>query len=164
MLMGNELQIYAIVAMTPSRVIGNGNTLPWHLPEDLKQFKRRTTGHTILMGRKTFDSIGRPLPNRRNIVLTRQAIKISGVEVIHALGALRKREINGDLFVIGGAEIYRLALPYCHGLYLTRLKREYVGDVHFPAFEDKFEEQKDIFENEDFTVTHWVNKGTQPLD
>ena len=164
MRMGKELKIYAIVAMTPSRVIGNGNELPWHLPEDLKQFKQRTTGHTILMGRKTFDSIGCPLPNRRNIVLTRQAINISGVEVIHDLDELRELEINGDLFVIGGAEIYRLTLPYCHGLYLTRLKHEYEGDVHFPAFEDDFETRQDIFDNEDFTVTHWVNKKSQSLD
>ena len=164
MRMGKELEIHAIVAMTPSRVIGNGNELPWHLPEDLKQFKQRTTGHTILMGRKTFDSIGRPLPNRRNIVLTRQAINISGVEVIHDLDELRELEINGDLFVIGGAEIYRLTLPYCHSLYLTRLKDEYEGDVHFPAFEDDFETQQDIFDNEDFTVTHWVNKKSQSLD
>ena len=164
MRMGKELEIHAIVAMTPSRVIGNGNELPWHLPEDLKQFKQRTTGHTILMGRKTFDSIGRPLPNRRNIVLTRQAINISGVEVIHDLGELRELEINGAIFVIGGAEIYRLTLPYCHSLYLTRLKHEYEGDVHFPAFDDDFETQQDIFENEDFTVTHWVNKKSQSLD
>ena len=156
--------MHAIVAMTANRVIGNGNALPWHLPEDLKQFKNRTTGHTILMGRKTFDSIGRPLPNRRNIVLTRQAINISGVEIIHDLDELLELEINGGLFVIGGAEIYRLTLPYCHGLYLTRLKQEYEGDVYFPAFEDDFETQQDIFENEDFTVTHWMNKETRPLD
>jgi len=162
--MGKELQMHAIVAMTANRVIGNGNALPWHLPEDLKQFKNRTTGHTILMGRKTFDSIGRPLPNRRNIVLTRQAINISGVEIIHDLDELLELEINGGLFVIGGAEIYRLTLPYCHGLYLTRLKQEYEGDVHFPTFEDDFETQQNIFENEDFTVTHWMNKEPRPLD
>lgn len=162
--MGNELKIHAIVAMDPSQVIGYGNELPWHLPEDLKQFKQRTTGHTIIMGRKTFDSIGRPLPNRRNIVLTRQAINISGVEVIHDLCELRELKHNGTLFIIGGAEIYRLALPYCHGIYLTRLKQEYNGDVYFPDFEGNFVAKQDIFENDDFTVTQWINKKPQPLD
>ena len=81
----NGLQLEAIVAMTPNRVIGKANGLPWYLPEDLKQFKQRTTGHAILMGRRTYDSIGRPLPNRRNIVLTRQAIEIPGVEVVNGL-------------------------------------------------------------------------------
>ena len=157
------LQMQAIVAMTPSRVIGRVNKLPWHLPEDLKQFKERTTGHAILMGRKTFDSIGKPLPHRRNIVLSRQEIDIPGTEVIQDLAHLHKMEINGDLYVIGGAEVYRQTLPHCRGLYLTTLRMEYEGDVFFPPFRDRFEHQADLFENEDFTVSYLKNLEALPV-
>lgn len=157
------LQLHAIVAMTPNRVIGKGNSLPWHLPEDLKQFKQRTTGHAILMGRRTYDSIGRPLPNRRNIVLTRQTIEIPGVEVVNGLEELPGLDLRGKTFVIGGAEVYRLALAYCHGIYLTRLKREYDGDVYFLEFEERFKRREGIFENEDFTVAYWVNRKPESL-
>ena len=159
----NGLQLQAIVAMTPNRVIGKANGLPWHLPEDLKQFKQRTTGHAILMGRRTYDSIDRPLPNRRNIVLTRQAIEIPGVEVVNGLKELPELGLKGNTFVIGGAEVYRLTLAYCHGIYLTQLKREYDGDVYFLEFEGRFERREDIFENEDFTVAYWVNRKPKSL-
>jgi len=157
------LRLQAIVAMTPNRVIGKGNELPWHLPEDLKQFKERTTGHAILMGRKTFDSIGKPLPHRRNIVLSRQETDIPGTEVIQDLAHLRKMEIKEDLYVIGGAEVYQLTLPHCQGLYLTTLKMEHEGDVFFPPFKDRFEHQADLFENEDFTVSFLVNLKMLPV-
>ena len=158
-----DLQLQANVAMTPRRVIGKGNDLPWHLPEDLKQFKERTTGHAVLMGRKTYDSIGRPLPKRRNIVLSRQEIGIPGTEVIQNLARIHELEIKGDLYVIGGAEVYRMTLPYCQGLYLTTLKEEHEGDVFFPPFMDRFEHQADLFENEDFTVSYLMNIATLPV-
>ena len=159
--MGAGFELEAIVAMTPSRIIGRGNELPWHLPEDLKQFKARTTGHAIVMGRRTYESIGRPLPNRRNIVLTRQDLELPGAETIQAIEDLEGLGVEGRIFLIGGAEVYRLALPRCAGIYITHLKREYPGDVFFPEFEHQFIKTKDLFENEDFSVAYWGNMTTQ---
>jgi dihydrofolate reductase len=127
-----RLQI--IVAMDPDRVIGRDNRLPWHLPDDLRYFKRVTSGHTVLMGRRTYESIGRPLPNRRNIVLTRQVgWQAPGVEVHADLDAALAAAGDGPVFVIGGAELFRAALPRAAVLHLTRVHRCYPGDVHFPA-------------------------------
>ena len=158
-----SLEIDAVVAMTPSRNIGKGNDLPWHLPEDLKQFKNLTTGNAILMGRKTWDSIGRPLPKRRSIVISRQPLKIEGADVIHEPADLLKLQIDTHIYLIGGAQIYELMLPYCQGIYLTQLKKEYDGDVRFPEFKDRFAPDEVAFENEDFDVRYWRNKQLQPL-
>ncbi len=157
--MGGGFDLEAIVAMTPDRVIGKGNELPWHLPEDLKQFKARTTGHSIVMGRRTFDSIGRALPNRRNIVLTRQKLEIPDVDIIHSLEDLNSLELEGKVFLIGGAEVYRLGLNHCKGIYLTQLKQEYLGDVRFPEFRETFVKAEELFENDDFTVSYWRNNS-----
>lgn len=156
-------ELHAVVAMTPSRIIGKGNDLPWHLPEDLKQFKKLTTGHAILMGRKTWDSIGRPLPNRRNLVITRQPIEIEGADVIHQPADLLDLKIDTKMFLIGGAQIYELMLPYCQGIYLTHLKKEYDGDVLFPEFKDHFTPGEVEFENEDFEVRYWRNQNIEPF-
>ena len=156
-------ELHAVVAMTPSRIIGKGNDLPWHLPEDLKQFKKLTTGHAILMGRKTWDSIGRPLPKRRNLVITRQPLEIDGAEVIHKPADLLKLGIDTRIYLIGGAQIYELMLPFCTGIYLTQLKREYEGDTYFPEFEDQFSPGEIEFSNEDFEVRYWTNKSVQSL-
>jgi dihydrofolate reductase len=113
-----------IVAMDQQRAIGKGNTLPWRLPADLKRFKQLTLGQTVLMGRKTFDSIGKPLPQRRNVVLTRDPNwRHDGVEVIHALDAATLGELAGDgtLWVIGGAEIYRLTMDLADRLEITAI-------------------------------------------
>lgn len=158
-----SLELNAVVAMTPSRIIGKGNDLPWHLPEDLKQFKKLTTGNAILMGRKTWQSIGRPLPKRRNLVLSRQNLQLDGAEVIHRPADLVGLDIQTQVFVIGGSEIYRLVLPYCQGIYLTRVFKEYDGDVHFPAFEGEFEKGDLVFENEDFETRYWRNTKARPL-
>ena len=158
-----KLEIHAVVAMTPSQIIGKGNDLPWHLPEDLKQFKRLTTGNAILMGRKTWDSIGRPLPNRRSIVLTRQPLEIEGADVIHQATDLLNLNIDTKVYLIGGAQIYKLMLPYCQGIYLTQLKQEYDGDVRFPEFKDRFSPGEIEFENEDFQVRYWRNRDVQVL-
>jgi dihydrofolate reductase len=131
----------AIVAMTPNRVIGKENQIPWHVPGEQKWFKQITMGHSILMGRKTFESIGRPLPGRRNLVVTRSR-EIQGVEIVCDLEKFdpSSYEVNGkDLFVIGGAEIYRALLPKCDSIYVTMLKQEFSGDTYFPAFETSFE-------------------------
>lgn len=125
-----------VAAMAANRVIGIDNQLPWHLPEDLKHFKAVTLGKPVIMGRKTYDSIGRPLPGRRNIVVTRQhGWSAAGVEVAHSLEAALALVQEADTAcVIGGAELYRQALPLAHRLELTEIAESYQGDAHFPAF------------------------------
>ncbi len=125
-----------IVATDNAGGIGIRNTLPWKLPEDLAHFKRTTTGHPILMGRKTFESIGRPLPNRRNIVISRNPDwQHAGVETVASLqAALALPEVH-DVFVIGGAEIYRLALPLAERLIVTEIGQRFECDTFFPAID-----------------------------
>jgi dihydrofolate reductase len=110
-----------VVAVAENDVIGQGNGLPWRLPADLRHFKALTLGHTVLMGRRTFESIGRPLPQRRNLVLTRAAdFRAAGCEVVHSLGdAVAAAGTDQPLMVIGGAEVYRLALPLAVRIHLT---------------------------------------------
>src|SRR5512143_2535787 len=132
----------AIAAMSLNRVIGAGNKIPWHLPEDFKWFKQLTTGQVIVMGRKTFESIGKPLPNRTTIVLTRSPAPIEGVRTasnLDQLQSLLPEFVGRELFICGGAQVYEQALPLCSDLYLTLVKRNVEGDIFFPAFEDQFE-------------------------
>ena len=130
-----------VAALARNRVIGAGNRMPWHLPEDLRRFKRLTMGAPVIMGRKTYESIleqtGRPLPGRRNIVVTRQpGARWDGCEVAGSLdAALAAAHAAPEVFVIGGAELYRLALPRADRLYLTLLDAEYPGDTLFPEFD-----------------------------
>jgi len=132
-------RLIAIVAMSSNRVIGRNGTLPWHFPEDLKFFKRTTLGHPILMGRTTFESIGRPLPGRQNIVLSRTLAPREGVTVIRSLEELPQACPEADtVFVIGGAQVYSELLPKCDGLYLTWIEQPYEGDTFLPAFEHLF--------------------------
>lgn len=135
-----SLILTAVVAMTPARVIGRDGKLPWHLPEDLAFFKRITSGHTIVMGRKTYESIGRPLPQRRNIVLTRDATwTAAGVEVIHSSQALESLPgLDGEIFIIGGEEIYSTFMGKLDVLLISHLNDEYTGDTYFPEFESRF--------------------------
>lgn len=123
-----------LVAMSDNGVIGRDGTLPWHLPRDLQWFKRLTTGHAIIMGRTTYQSIGRPLPDRRNIVLSRNPeFRAAGVEVVPTLdAALESAQTDAEVFIIGGAAIYRLALPRAQRMYLTRVHARVDGDVLFP--------------------------------
>lgn len=125
--------------MTDDRVIGINNRLPWKLSEDLKRFKALTMGHPIIMGRKTFDSIGKPLPGRDNIVVTRdQNFNRDGVIVTHSLDeALRvaAEKKTGEEFVIGGAALFEAAFPRAECLYLTRIHKKFDGDVFFPALD-----------------------------
>lgn len=129
--------ISLVAAMARNRVIGAGGRMPWHLPEDLKRFKKLTMGAPLIMGRKTHDSIGGPLPGRRNIVVTRRPGAIfRGCEVAHSLDeALALAGDAPEVFVIGGAELYRAALPRAERLYLTRIDAEYPGDTVFPEFD-----------------------------
>lgn len=127
-----------IVAMTKDRVIGRNNQLPWHLSADLKRFKRLTMGHPIIMGRKTFDSIGKPLPGRENVVVTRdQGMKIEGVRLAHsleeALAPYKNKE--EECFVIGGAALFAQAFPKASKIYLTWIETPVQGDVFFPPFD-----------------------------
>jgi len=129
-----DLGVSIIVAISVNNAIGKDNQLLWHLPADLKHFKEITTGHPIIMGRKTYDSIGRPLPNRRNIVITRQKdLTIANVEVVHDLSeAIALFKEDEEIFVIGGAEIYKHALVYSNKIYLTTVHQEYEADTFFP--------------------------------
>ena len=129
-----------IVAVAKNNVIGKDNKLIWHLPEDLKRFKRLTTDHTIIMGRKTFESLGRVLPNRKHIVLCNDAemnIDDENVEVIDSIDKLEKYENSEEEnFVIGGASIYKLLLPKANKLYITKINQEFDGDVYFPEIDE----------------------------
>src|ERR1044071_4968444 len=129
----------AIAAMSLNRVIGAGNKIPWHLPEDFKWFKQLTTGNVIVMGRKTFESIGRPLPNRETIVLSRSQFSYPGVRTVSDLGQIDLANESREVFICGGAQIYAQTLPDCSDLFLTVVKREIEGDAFFPPFEEFFE-------------------------
>ncbi|RYG08828.1 MAG: dihydrofolate reductase [Chitinophagaceae bacterium] len=128
----NNLSI--IVAISENNAIGKDNQLLWHLPADLKHFKEITTGHTIIMGRKTYDSIGKPLPNRRSIVITRNPnLAIEGVEVVTSLAAaIELCKQDEEAFIIGGAEIYQQAVPLSSRVHLTRIHQYYDADAFFP--------------------------------
>jgi dihydrofolate reductase len=130
--------ISIIVAMSENRVIGRAGDLPWHISADLKRFKRLTVGHTIVMGRKTYDSIGRPLPERRSIVISRNSdFSAEGVEAAATLDdALRVTADEDEVFIIGGSSIYALALPIADRLYVTRVHTQIEGDVFFPPFDE----------------------------
>jgi dihydrofolate reductase len=152
----------AIAAMSENRVIGRGSKIPWHLPEDFKWFKQLTTGNVIVMGRKTFESIGRPLPNRETIVLSRSQFTYPGVRTISDLGHIDRSNETREVFICGGAEIYALALPLCSDLYLTVVKREVEGDVLFPPFEELFQFEKVELERPEFEVRHYKRIGDYP--
>ena len=129
-----------IVAVAENGVIGRGNRLPWHLPEDLRYFKRVTMGKPVVMGRKTYQSIGRPLPGRPNIVVTRDAgFAAEGVHLAgsldQALDLARSLASGGEMIVIGGAELFNAVLPSADRLYLTEVHRAYEGDVFFPQLD-----------------------------
>ncbi len=148
----------AVAAMAANRVIGVDGQLPWHLPEDLRWFKELTMGGTLLMGRVTYDSIGKPLPGRETIVMSRrEGLDIAGVQVIRDLSGLQSAKIQGEIFVVGGAEIYRAALPYCRDLYLTEVLREVDGDRKMPMFEDLFRFSAMLRETPELRILHYVN-------
>ena len=135
-----HIPVSLIAAMSTNRVIGRDNGMPWHLPEDLKYFKRVTSGKPVIMGRKTFESIGKPLPGRPNLVITRDRDwHAEGVTVFHSLEAAlaAARELEPDEIIIGGgAEVYKLALPYTDKMYLTYIHKTIEGDTFFPDFDE----------------------------
>lgn len=165
-------QLSIIVAMANQRVIGVDNTLPWRLSADLKRFKAITMGKPIIMGRKTWDSIGRPLPGRLNIVITRdQNLHLDGAEVAHSLDAaivLAENENSDEIMIMGGANIYEQALPLASKLYLTLIDLSVQGDAWFPEWQSHDWQQQHIehhhqveMENQvafDYRFENWVRR------
>ncbi|NRR31203.1 dihydrofolate reductase [Oxalobacteraceae bacterium] len=158
--------ITIIVAIDAQRGIGVNNTLPWHLPEDLAHFKRLTSGHPIVMGRKTFDSIGRALPNRRNIVVTRNADwRHDGVDAVDSLPAALA--LAGDvpsLFIIGGAQIFEQALPLAQRLVITEIQSSFACDTFFPMLDDAQWEESERSVHEAasglrYAIVNWQRKA-----
>ena len=160
-----------IVAMDKNNVIGikNDNKMPWHLPKDLQFFKEQTTGHTIIMGRKTFDSLGRVLPNRKHIVLTRKDIALQEqVELVHDVSEivqLAEEHHDEELFIIGGGTIFEQFLDYADKLYVTMIDESFHGDVYFPTISpDEWEEvsrekgEKDAKNPYDYYFIQYIRK------
>ena len=159
-MMSEQPKLIAIAAMARNRVIGRAGTIPWRISDELRWFKRATTGHTVLMGRKTYESLGRPLPNRRNLVVTRGP-EIEGVEVVRDLAAFAPADYAApgtDVFVIGGAEIYAQLLPRCDELWLTSVPMEPEGDAFFPVFEELFDFRETMLEHPEFEVRRYIRK------
>ncbi len=131
------MNISIIVAIAENNVIGSNNQLIWHIPSDLKRFKSLTMGHNMIMGRKTWDSIGRPLPGRQSIVVTHnKEFSIDGAKVAHSLSeAIELAKSDNEIFIVGGGELYRQALPLANKLYLTKVHKAFDGDVLFPAID-----------------------------
>lgn len=149
----------AIAAMSENRVIGQGSKIPWHLPEDFKWFKKMTTGQVVVMGRKTFESIGKPLPNRTTVILSRSRFHVPGVQTLSDLNQLDPEREERDIFICGGAEIYGQALPLCSDLYLTLVKRQAEGDILFPVFENQFELKTELQDTPEFKILHYRNRA-----
>ena len=130
-----------IVAKAKNNIIGKDNSLIWHLPEDLKRFKALTEGHTIIMGRKTFQSLGRVLPNRKHIIFSQNPdfkVEHENVEVVHSLLQIQEYiESEHEAFVIGGAMIYNLLMPYVTKMYITQINQEFEGDAFFPKVDEE---------------------------
>jgi len=157
------MRISIIVAMSRNRVIGKDDQMPWHLPYDLKRFKRTTMGKPLIMGRKTHEAIGRALPGRRNIVVTRQKdFKSEGCEIAQSINeAFEKCKTEDEVMVIGGAEIYKAMLPVAHRIYLTQVEAEVEGDTYFPDYDESQwkiaeSEKKSISEENEFPLSYLV--------
>ena len=154
----NQHPFKALAAMALNRVIGRGPEIPWHLPEDFKWFKATTMGQVLVMGRRTFESIGRALPGRETMVLTRADFSHLGVTVIRSLDEVAPRLNGRTCFIAGGAQIYEQALPRCSDLLLTIVQREVEGDVFFPEFENQFEEVSVLRAEAEFCIVHYRNR------
>lgn len=150
--------ISIIAALGKNRVIGKDNELLWPIPDDLKRFKEITTGHPVIMGSKTYESIGKPLPNRTNIVITRDKnYKAPGTFIAHSLEEAFEKAGGGEIFVIGGAQIYSLALPHADKLYLTLIEDEKEGDAFFPDYSE-FTKKTLVEEREFKGIKYsWIN-------
>lgn len=152
--------LHAIVAMSENRAIAYEGKMPWHLPLEYRWFKHKTMGSAMIMGRKTCEAIGRTLPGRTSLVLSRHAGECLGArcydDVDKLLAALPP---DKPAWVVGGAEIYRQFLPRCTFLYLSRIRKTTPGDVFFPAFKGQFSLDQVVHENDDFRVERWLRHG-----
>jgi dihydrofolate reductase len=149
----------AIAAMSENRVIGDGNKIPWHIPEDFKWFKKTTMGHVLIMGRKTFESIGKALPERDTIVISRNSFNHPDVKSISNFDEIDLyADQNKKVFICGGAEIYKQTIENCSELYLTIVRKKITGDAFFPSFEHHFNKGDLIKEEKDFSIFHYRNK------
>jgi dihydrofolate reductase len=156
--MNSSYPYKAIVAVAENGVIGRGGDLPWRLPGDLKWFKKITLGHTILMGRKTWDSLPGALPGRKNWVLSRHASPEDGMSVFRSMAEVKQAlDPSQNLFVIGGGEIYSMALPLCHELYISEVRQKIPdGDAFFPPYKDEFIPDEVLDDNKDFLLRRWL--------
>jgi len=148
----------AIAAMSINRVIGQAGKIPWHLPEDFKWFKSITMGHILVMGRKTFESIGKPLPERETVILSRSGFSFPGVRTVRDLREAATEQDARTIFLCGGAQIYEQYLPTCSDLYLTTVKREVEGDAFFPALGDRFVISEHIYDGPEFSIKHYLRR------
>jgi dihydrofolate reductase len=151
--------VKGIAAMSLNRVIGASGKIPWHLPEDLKFFKRTTLGHIVLMGRKTYESLGKPLPGRENWVVTRASVP--GVRVIRDLNEIIEPGGGREVFLIGGAQLYAALLGRCSELFLSVVKREVAGDTFFPPFEQAFQLTEVVLSSEHLEIRRYVRLPAQ---
>ncbi len=157
--MSPKTGIKAIVAISENYVIGKNGDLPWRISEDLKWFKKITLGHTLLMGRKTWESLPGPLPKRENWVLSSNLGEQPDIQVFSKLEEALVAGSDRELFIIGGGELYRQTLPLCGELYVSEVSREVVdGDAFFPPFKDKFEIMENLYKNDDFCLNRWTRK------
>lgn len=150
--------LYLIVAMTKNRVIGNNGQMPWHISDDLKLFKKLTSGGVVIMGRKTYESIGKPLPDRENLVISSKVNDIDGCKVFDSiLMSVRYAETTGKkIFFIGGAEIYKMVIGIADHMYISHVKEEYDGDTYFPQFNADLWKVIETEDYKDFTWMHYI--------
>ncbi|MDR0742557.1 MAG: dihydrofolate reductase [Puniceicoccales bacterium] len=154
-----KLDIRAIAAMATNGVIGNNNSIPWNIPEEMAFFRKMTQNASVLMGRKTFESIGHPLPNRQNIIMTRDSTwHPNTVITIQKLDQLLELAVKGPIWVCGGAIIYEVLFPACRELYLSTIFGEFDGDTKMPPFGDTFVISKTILTCPTFKVDHYVTR------
>jgi len=150
--------IAIIAAMNKDRVIGVDNKLPWNIPEDLKQFRERTSGNTVVMGRKTFDSIGKPLPNRNNVVISRTSPDIYGASVCRDIeeGLKKAQSYGKDVYIIGGATIYKQMMRFADTMFISYVNKKAAGDTYFPEIDEsewKIEKREKF---QDFELVKYV--------
>lgn len=150
--------IKAIAAMSINRVIGDEGKIPWHLPEDFKWFRDCTLGQTVVMGRKTFESIGKPLPGRQTVLVSRSASpgEFPGVTVVREIDQIPEVEARGEIWICGGAEIYEQTLPLCSELLLTVVKQKVRGDAYFPDFQHLFGRPETIREDGEMIIYRFL--------
>lgn len=145
----------AVVAMTPDRVIGRGLEIPWKLPEDLRWFKRLTMGATLIMGSRTYESIGRPLPGRVTAVMSQRGRTFPGTTTIAGLQELDKERFPEPWFLCGGQQIYEVGLPQVGEVFLSLVHQQVEGDVFFPPFESEFHEPELLEQHDGFDILHY---------